>query len=135
MTFRELEHTADVRVRVEAGSLEELFSEAARALMSIMYGVAEKGDLREPIEVNAMDRETLMHTFLSEVLFISEVREIVVSGATVTIEGNVLSGTLQGEPFSPEKHSAGMEVKGISLSGLSITQAHDSYILEVIFDV
>lgn len=135
MTFRELEHTADVRIRVEAGSLEELFSEAARALMTIMYGGAEDRGLKEPIEVSAHDRESLMHTFLSEVLYISEVRDIVVSGATVTIEGNDLAGTLTGEPFSPEKHSSGMEVKGISFSGLSITHDHDSYTLEVIFDV
>lgn len=135
MTYEELEHTADVRIRVAADTLEELFSEAARALMTVMYGVAEEGGLREPIDVSAMDRESLMHTFLSEVLFISEVKDIVVSGAAVTIEGNELSGTLYGEPFSPEKHSSGMEVKGISLSGLSITQDRDSYILEVIFDV
>jgi SHS2 domain-containing protein len=135
MTFRELEHTADVRIQVEAGSLEELFSEAARALMTIMYGVAEGGGLEVPVEVSAHDRESLMHTFLSEVLYISEVRDIVVSGTRVTITGNNLAGTLSGEPFSPEKHSSGMEVKGISFSGLSITHDHDSYILEVIFDV
>ncbi len=135
MIFREIEHTADVLIRVEAGSLEELFSEAARALMTIMYGVADEGSLREPIEVSAHDRESLMHTFLSEVLYISQVRDMVVSGAKVTITGNDLAGTLQGEPFSPEKHSSGMEVKGVSFSGLSIAQDHDSYILEVIFDV
>ncbi|NTU99712.1 MAG: archease [Methanoregulaceae archaeon] len=135
MTFRELEHTADVRIRVEAGSLEELFSEAARALMTIMYGVAEEGGLEESIEVSAGDREALMHSFLSEVLFLSEVRDIVVSGARVTIVGNDLAGTLLGEPFSQEKHSSGMEVKGISLSGLSIAHDHDSYTLEVNFDV
>ena len=135
MIFSELEHTADVRIRVEAGSLEDLFSEAARALMTIMYGVAEDGGLEEPIEVSAHDRESLMHTFLSEVLYLSEVKDMVVSGARVTITGNDLAGTLYGEPFSPEKHSSGMEVKGISFSGLSIAHDHDSYTLEVIFDV
>ena len=135
MTFRELEHTADVRIRVEAGTLEELFSEAARALMTIMYGEAEEGGLQVQIEASAVDSEALMHAFLSEVLYISEVRDFVVSGARVTIDGNNLKGTLYGEPFSPEKHLSGMEVKGISLSGLSITHNHESYILEVIFDV
>jgi len=135
MSFKELEHTADVRVRVKAGSLEELFSEAARALMVIMYGTVEEGPLRQEVEVSADDRETLMHAFLSEVLFISEVEDMVVSGADVKIDGNSLSGVLRGETFFPEKHLSGMEVKGISLSGLSISLEHGSYILEVIFDV
>jgi SHS2 domain-containing protein len=135
MSFKELEHTADVRVRVRAASLEELFSEAARALMVIMYGTVEEGPLRRNVEVSADDSETLMHTFLSEVLFLSEVEGMVISGAEVKITGNSLSGVLHGEPFLPEKHLSGMEVKGISLSGLSISQEHGSYTLEVIFDV
>jgi SHS2 domain-containing protein len=135
MSFTELEHTADVRIRVKAGSLEELFSEAARALMVIMYGAADKGQLQKPVSVSGMDMIDLMHSFLSEVLYISEVSEMVVSGAEITITGNSLTGVLRGEPFSMEKHLSGMEVKGISLSGLSITHEHDSYILEVIFDV
>ncbi|HPS23707.1 MAG TPA: archease, partial [Methanoregulaceae archaeon] len=32
MSFEELEHTADIRIRVRGTTLEELFSEAARAL-------------------------------------------------------------------------------------------------------
>jgi SHS2 domain-containing protein len=135
MSFKELEHTADIRLQVKAGSLEELFSEAARAMMVIMYGTAEEGSLRQGVAVRADDRESLMHAFLSEVLFISEVEGIVVSGAEVKITENSLSGVLRGEPFLPEKHLSGMEVKGISLSGLSIVHEHGSYILEVIFDV
>jgi SHS2 domain-containing protein len=135
MSFLELEHTADVRIQVKAGSLEELFSEAARALNVIMYGTADEGPLRQPVSVSGEDTVDLMHSFLSEVLFVSEVNEMVVSGAEIRVTGNSLTGILRGEPFSMEKHISGMEVKGISLSGLSITHEHDSYILEVIFDV
>ncbi len=135
MGFTELEHTADVRVRVTAGSMEALFSEAARALMVIMYGTADDGPLRQAVSASGDDTVDLMQSFLSEVLFISEVNGMVVSGADVRIAGNSLSGTLCGEPFSMEKHSGGMEVKGISLSGLTISHEYDSYTLEVIFDV
>jgi SHS2 domain-containing protein len=135
MSFSELEHTADVRIQVKAESLDELFSEAARALMVIMYGIADEGPLRQPISVQGEDTADLMHSFLSEVLFISEVHQFVAYSADVKITGNNLTGFLRGEPFSIEKHLSGVEVKGISLSGLSITHEHDSYILEVIFDV
>ncbi len=135
MSFEELEHTADIRVRVKAGSLEELFSEAARALMVIMYGVADPGILRRHVVVEGRDIISLMHAFLSEVLFVSEVDDLVVSGAEVRLSGTGLEGDLFGEPFSREKHLSGMEVKGISFSGLSIASGNHTYTLEVTFDV
>ena len=58
-----------------------------------------------------------------------------ISGAELRIAGTHLSADLIGEPFSREKHTGGREVKGISFSDLTIAHEHDSYILEVIFDV
>ena len=133
MSFEELEHTADIRLRVKAESLESLFSEAA--LMVVMYGSAGPGPMHRSIEVQAPDPESLIHAFLSEVLYISEVEEMVVSGAEIRLYEGRLEGELTGEPFSPAKHRSGMEVKGISLSGLSVSRDNHTYILEVIFDV
>ena len=135
MSFEELEHTADVRILVKASTLEELFSEAARALMTVMYGTISPGDICRHIELDTEDTVSLIHGFLSEILFVSEVEDLVISDAEVRITGTHLSADLFGEPFSREKHTGGREVKGISYSGLTITQKHDSYIVEVIFDV
>jgi len=135
MSFEELEHTADIRIRVEAATLEELFSEAAQALMTIMYGSISPGNIRRHVEMDADDIISLIQEFLSEILFISEVEDLVFSGAEVRIAGNNLIADLTGEPFSKMKHIGGREVKGISYSDLSIGRERDSYILEVIFDV
>jgi len=135
MTFWELEHTADVKVRVVAASLEELYSEAARALMSVIYGRPGDNGVAREIVVLAHDAESLVHTFLSELLYITDVEGLVISRADLSITENELRGTLFGEPFSPAKHSGGREVKGISYSGLSLRHEHGSYILDVIFDV
>ena len=135
MSFEELEHTADVRLRVKASTLEGLFSEAARAMMVVMYGSAEPGPMRRKIEVRAPDLESLMHAFLSEILYVSEVEEMVVSGAEVILSEGRVKGDLAGEPFSPARHRGGMEIKGISLSGLTVYRDNHTYILEVIFDV
>lgn len=135
MSFEELEHTADARFRIRAASLAELYSEAARALMDVMYGrPGEDGQERE-IEVDAHDPESLVFAFLSEVLFISEVEGFVVSRADVTVSDTKAKGILHGEPFSPERHCGGRGVKGISFSDLSLRREDDSYILDVIFDV
>lgn len=135
MSFEELEHTADVRIRVRAATLETLFSEAARALMMVMYGKVQNGTMTRHIETDAPDLESLVQAFLSEVLFVSEVEGMVVAGADVRISGTHLVADLSGEPFSRDRHLGGREVKGIAMYGLSIVHDHDSYTLEVIFDV
>ncbi|MDI9633520.1 MAG: archease [Methanolinea sp.] len=135
MSFEELEHTADARFRIRAPTLPELYAEAVRALMTVMYGrPGEDGETRE-IEAEGHDPESLVHAFLSEVLFLSDVEGLVFSGASVTVGETRVRGTLSGEPYSPEKHGGGREVKGISFSGLSISRDDDSYTLDVIFDV
>jgi protein archease len=135
MSFEELEHTADIRIRVKASSIEDLFSEAARALMTVMYGSIGPGTIRRHIELDALDTVSLLQGFLSELIFISEVEELVISGTELHIAGTHLSADLSGEPFSRDTHTGGREVKGISYSDLTIAHEHDSYILEVIFDV
>jgi len=77
MTFVELEHTADVMIRVSARSYEELFLEAARALMTVMYGATAEGTVCCDVNVDSADQEGLIHDFLSEVLYLSEVNSIV----------------------------------------------------------
>lgn len=135
MSIEELEHTADVRMRVRAPTLEELFSEAARALMMVMYGSPGKGGRTMNVSVSGHDLESLMHAFLSELLFLSEVEGMVFSDAEVMIRNDTIEGTVRGESFNPDVHSAGQGVKGISFSGLSIVHEQGSYILDVIFDV
>lgn len=135
MSFEELEHTADVRIRVRSATLEDLFSEAARALMVVMYGDVRSGGMTRQVELDAPDLESLVQAFLSEVLFVSEVDGMAVSGADVRISGTRLTAKLSGEPFSRDRHLGGREVKGIPMHGLSLRHDHDTYILELIFDV
>ncbi|MDD1715467.1 MAG: archease [Methanolinea sp.] len=135
MSFIEMEHTADVKMHVEAECLDELFSEAARAMMNVMYGSPGSNGISHPIRVNAPDLVALMHAFLSEILYITDTEGLVVSGASVRVKETCLEGRLAGEPFQAEKHRGGCEIKGISLSGLQIIREEGTYIMEVLFDV
>jgi SHS2 domain-containing protein len=135
MSFEELSHTADVRIRVRAATLDLLFSDAFTALMQTLFGSNRQGGIKKELKIEANDRESLLMDFLSEVLFVCEVESLVFSHADVRIEGNSLTVTLDGEPFDRMRHSAGTEVKGISYSGLSITQDTNGYMLDILFDV
>jgi SHS2 domain-containing protein len=135
MSFEELEHTADIRVRVKARTLEDLFLESALGVMKIMYGNPGHGNIERSIRVEAEGLENLILDFLSEVLYLSEVDSVVFSSARISLSGNTLSATLQGEPFDVEKHRGGTEIKGISYSGLRILKDDTGYVLDILFDV
>jgi SHS2 domain-containing protein len=135
MSFEEIAHTADVKIRVHAPTLEALFSETFKALMQVMYGTNRSAGILREIRIESSDTESLLADFLSEVLFVSEVGSLVFSDACVSIDGLGLTAELTGEPFDPARHSGGSEVKGISYSGLAITHEANGYMLDIIFDV
>ncbi len=138
MSIEELEHTADLRFRVRAPSLADLFAEAARALMQTLYA-----DLRgpateiRPIDLESGDRESLLYNFLSEVLYLSEAENLVFTEAELKVTPSPPSvvGRLVGRPFDRALHAGGTEVKGISYSDLAIVEANGEFCLEVLFDV
>jgi SHS2 domain-containing protein len=135
MSFEEISHTADIKIRVRALTLEDLFSETFNAMMQVMYGTSRKGGIVKEITVESPDNESLLLDFLSEVLFVSEVESLVFFNASISIHGSRLTAELSGEPFDPIRHAGGSEVKGISYSGLSIIHDANGYMLDIIFDV
>jgi len=135
MSFEEVPHTADIKIRARAPTLEILFSEACEALMQVMYGTERRAVASAELDVDSRDTESLLADFLSELLFRSEVDGLVFSGAIVRITGSHLHAVLQAEPFDPGRHAGGTEVKGISYSGLAVTKDTNGYMLEILFDV
>jgi SHS2 domain-containing protein len=135
MTYEEISHTADVRIRARAQTLEALFSDACDALMQVMYGTSRKGIIKKKITITSVDIDSLLLDFLSEILFVSEVEGIVFSRAAVHIDGFNLLADLEGEPFNKQRHAKGTEVKGISYSDLSIRHDANGYMVNIIFDV
>ena len=67
--FELIHHTADVRVRVTAPSIEELFRDAVRGMYAVMRGVAGGTSIeREIVVEDSADRTALLVDFLNEVL-------------------------------------------------------------------
>ena len=135
MSFRELPHTADIKIEARAPTKETLFSEACNALMQIMYGEDRRSRDTIELDVDAEDTEAQLADFLSEVLFRSEVDGLVFSDAEIHIDGSHLHAVMHGEPFDRNRHAGGTEVKGISYSGMSVTRDTNGYMLEILFDV
>jgi SHS2 domain-containing protein len=135
MSFEELSHTADVRMRVAAPTLGHLFSDAFASLMQTLFGTDRKGMAMKELRLEAADTETLLMDFLSEALFICEVEGMVFADADVVTDGFSLTATLRGEPFDRSRHAEGTEVKGISYSGMAISHDTNGYMVDILFDV
>ncbi len=135
MTFEELEHTADVLVRVRGASLNEIFADAARALFSVMYGPCEDAGIVQTLTLEAGDPDSLLHDFLSELLFITDVENVVLCMFEIDVRDGSVSAVMHGEPFDPAKHAGGTIIKGISYSGLRIVKENETYGVDVLFDV
>ncbi|MDD3622879.1 MAG: archease [Methanofollis sp.] len=135
MPFVEVPHPADVKVRVWADDTANLFAEAAKAMFSVMYVNGEDQGVVRTLSVSSDNLTSLMVDFLSELLFLSEVDRVVFSDFEVRIDGTELEARAIGEPFNPARHLGGMEIKGISYSGLGIFKDGEQFCSEILFDV
>lgn len=135
MSFEERDHTADILMHIRAADPAGLFTDAGRALMKTMYRGSARPIEEVSVTITGQSLEHLLHGFLSELLFESEVQNIVFCEFEFQIRDGEVSAILRGEPFNPAIHGGGTEVKGISWYGLSIRQEQNEYACDVLFDV
>ena len=137
MPYEELEHTADVKMRITAPDFLSLLAESGDAMASVLYGdfAKEPETLTVEIEAEGEDSSELVVNFLSELLFLTEVEYLVPLSYSIAQEGNRVFGTVSGIEFDRTKHAGGICVKGISYSGLSLEETAEGCELTIIFDI
>src|SRR5215469_10827762 len=112
--FREIEHTGDVGIEVEAGSRAELFRLAALAMGQLMVDTAAaRGRERRELSVPRADDADLLHDLLSELLHTFVVDGYIWSDVTVDDSDPALKVRLMGERFDPKRHEFRQEIKAV----------------------
>lgn len=146
VTFRDtmiemLDHTADVGFGLRAPTLEELFDEARRALLMVVFErPPEEGkDVRE-IRLSAPDLETLLVRWLNELTYLVQDVGFVPVSAEIQIRrsaGTALSveASLAGAPLLLEEYGWQGEIKSATFHGLDIANDDESWHARVILDV
>ena len=80
MVYKFLSHTADVKVLVEAESLEKAFEDASKALKETVSGkIKIKELIEQEFEVSGKDKEALLYNFLEEFLFLLDAEDFLLS--------------------------------------------------------
>jgi SHS2 domain-containing protein len=95
-----LEHVADIRLKIEADSLEELFSAAVEGMNEIACkkrdGILE-ADVIEEVGIGAKDTTTLLINFLSDVLTYMHVNRAIYTKIIFTeLDEKSLQATING---------------------------------------
>jgi len=137
LKFEQIDHTADVGLRIYGATLAELFEHAAEGLFDIIT-VLEKVNvsIRRQVFVNASDRESLLVNWLSEVNFLFLTRKEVFRTFEITKMSNLsLKAEIQGEKLDLDKHIIHTEVKAVTYHQIDIHQSPEGWTAQVIFDL
>jgi SHS2 domain-containing protein len=133
--FEILEHTADVGIRARGPTLEACFEQATWGLADIA-GIARPGP-GEPVEIElaAGDVEALLVDWLSEALYLHEVRDAVIAAVCVDeVTSESARGRLSLVPRA-DVPTEGTQVKAITYHKLSVRPTNDGFVADVYVDV
>ena len=135
--FELFEHTADLGLRVQAATLEELLVEAARGLLTML--VANPEAVR-PLQVKTITIDDtqpayLLFDWLSELLYAFEHEKLLLVDFKLKLHNYQLTATCRGEPMDTTRHQMEHEVKAITYHGLRVEQTSPGWEAEVIVDI
>ena len=131
--FEEIEHTADWALRVRGDSLTDLFRNAAFGMLSLLGIEPVPGNSESRFfELKAEDTETLLVSWLEELLFPLEVENAaVVDFQVAVLEKAQLKATIELKKIASIKK----EIKAVTFNELDIRTVESGYETIIVFDV
>jgi SHS2 domain-containing protein len=129
------EHDADIGVIGRGETVEQAFEAAARAVFAIMTPVdAVKPKTTVLIEFEEADRELALATWLNLLLGKARELDMVFSRFHLQHQGDKWNGEVAGEKWN-DGLERGVEVKGATLTMLSVEQADSTWEARCVVDV
>ena len=131
--FKEVEHTADWALRVWAPDLTGLLRSAAEGMFSLLdLKPGFESGVLEQFELTAADAETLLVSWLEELLFLHEMHSQAIKlNSLKLIEPLKLKAIVERVPAEkPKKH-----IKAVTFHQLEIIERDQLLHTEIVFDV
>jgi SHS2 domain-containing protein len=130
--YREVEHTADWELEVWAADLPGLFEQAARGMLTLAgMRLQPQPRLSRRVSLQASDSETLLVSFLSELLYYLEQEGIGFDQYRITLDGLNLRAELGGARLE----SIQKEIKAVTFHRLSVRQTEAGLRVNIVLDV
>lgn len=129
-------HGADVGIRGVGPTLELAFERAAEGLIAVVTD-PEHVQPQESVTVSlqAPDPEILLVDWFNAIIYEIATRRMLFGRFHVEIEGDRLSGTLDGEPIAALRHEPAVELKGATYTALKVTNTSGQWTVQCVVDV
>ncbi|MBW2437880.1 MAG: archease [Desulfobacterales bacterium] len=134
MGFEEVEHTADHAMRIFGENLKELFVSAAEGMSSLMVadmsGIA--GEIDKTIELEAIDPESLLVEWLSELAYWAEAEMLIFKTFRIKhlTDNHLVASVTGGKMPALEKL-----IKAVTYHNLKIKKNQQGLEVTIVFDV
>ena len=135
--FEILEHPADIGFFAYGTTLEELFANAALAMISIAGDIAAVREVeRREIEATGEDAESLLYAWLAEILAVMDAERLALARVEVTqLGGGRVRGVVYGEYYDRARHRAGVAIKAVTYHQFAIERTQDGWRARVFLDL
>jgi SHS2 domain-containing protein len=132
--FELIHHTADVRVRVSAATLEDLFRDAVRGMYAVMRGESRTmHQVERELRIDdSADTTSLLVDFLNEVLGRAHIgRELFEEMAFTRFEETSLTATLRGTADAEFDE----DVKAVTYHEAEVRNVNGEWTTMLVFDL
>ncbi len=144
-SIRFFEHPADIEFEAYGKTLEEVFENVAKVVLSTMTNIAKvKKKIQKSIEISSEDLLSLLYDFIEQILIFHDAENLVFGEVKVKkIEKRedkyFLEAELNGEEYSQEKHESGTVIKAITYHEMQIgkkkVNEEELYYAHVVLDI
>jgi SHS2 domain-containing protein len=135
-----LYHIADAKFKAYGSTMEEAFENSALAMFNVMIDTSKlKPEQAKEIELTSPDIKTLLVDWLSELLYLFEVEEIVFCKFKIErieniSEGFSLKAHACGETIDLSRHSFDTQVKAVTFHELEVHEKDGGFWVQVVVD-
>ena len=139
MSFKFLEHTADIKIFVEEKSLDKAFITSAMALKEVIVDkIKVKAKIKKEIKVKGKDRESLLYNFLEEFLYLVDAKSLILSEINelkITKTKNKLSLHAKIVGDNSLNYKFTNEVKAVTYNDMLIKESKNKTTIQFVLDV
>ena len=136
--YREIEHTADVGMALDAPDLRAAFERSAAAMFDMICDLDTVGDAwRGVVSVDSRngDVENLLVRWLTELLYVHSSDRVLLGGFSIRdMSHDRVVADVTGERIDPTRHSVKLEIKAVTYHGLASSESEGHWTVSVIFD-
>lgn len=134
-SYNLLEHPADIKLKIVADSLGELFEGALKGMAEILVLKEDftSEEVRKKIKVSSIDISSLLVDFLSEVLALSDINDCVfIELLIINLKDNEIEAEIKGFKVNKFKE----EIKAVTYHKTEVKKnSQNQFEAEILFDI